>query len=149
MEDAELVLRFFALRNMEYFRGGIANFLDLYMIKSMEFSDEDIESLREIFLETIELASKLYEENLFKPFYAKKPISYKAYYDAMMVSLSRYLSNPELLISKKSQVIGETKKLCKDERYSGLFTGEGKNAKTDIQQRIKVFENMLLKVIRD
>ncbi|MCL2926248.1 MAG: DUF262 domain-containing protein [Trichodesmium sp. MAG_R04] len=149
MEDAELVLRFFALRNMEYFRGGIANFLDLYMIKSMGFSDEDIESLREIFLETIELASQLYEENLFKPFYAKKPISYKAYYDAMMVSLSRYLSNPELLISKKSQVIEETKKLCKDERYSGLFTGEEKNAKTDIQQRIKVFENMLLKVIGD
>ena len=27
MEDAELVLRFFALRNMEYFRGTIANFL--------------------------------------------------------------------------------------------------------------------------
>ena len=67
----------------------------------------------------------------------------------MMVSLSRYLSNPELLISKKSQVIEETKKLCKDERYSDLFTGEEKNAKTDIQQRIKVFENMLLKVIGD
>ena len=96
----------------------------------MGFSDEDIESLREIFLETIELASQLYEENLFKPFYAKKRISYKAYYDAMMVSLSRYLSNPELLISKKSQVIEETKKLCKDQRYSGLFTGEGKNTKT-------------------
>ena len=67
MEDAELVLRFFALRNMEYFRGTIANFLDLYMRKSMRFDDKDIESLKKIFLETIKLASKLYEENLFKP----------------------------------------------------------------------------------
>lgn len=149
MEDAELVLRFFALRNMEYFRGTIANFLDLYMIKSMTFDDEDIESLKEIFLETIELASELYEENLFKPFDAKKPISYKAYYDAMMVSLSRHLSKAELLISKKSQVIEETKKLCQDPKYSGLFTGEGKNTKTDIQQRIGLFEKMLIKVIGD
>ena len=149
MEDAELVLRFFALRNMEYFQVQMAHFLDLYMIKSMRFKDKDIESLREIFLETLELANQLYEKNLFKPFDAKKSISYKAYYDAMMVSLSRHLSKAELLISKQSQVIEETKKLCQHPTYSGLFTGEGKNTKTDIQQRIRLFEEMLIKVIGD
>ena len=66
----------------------------------MKFEDEDIKSLRKIFLETLELANQLYEKNLFKPFDAKKPISYKAYYDAMMVSLSRHLSKAELLIQK-------------------------------------------------
>ena len=145
MEDAELVLRFFALRNMEYFRGGIANFLDLYMIKSQKFSDKDIELLREIFLETIELANQLYGENLFKPFHAKKPTSYKAYYDAMMVSLSRHLSNAELLVSNKSRVIEKTQNLCKEDR-AGFFTGEGKT-KASIEERIKLFDGMLLQVI--
>jgi hypothetical protein len=67
----------------------------------------------------------------------------------MMVSLSRHLSKAELLISKKSQVIEETKKLCQYPTYSGIFTGEGKNTKTDIQQRIGLFEKMLIKVIGD
>ncbi len=145
MEDAELVLRFFALRNKDYFRGQMEDFLNFYMIKSTQFSDKDIELLREIFLETIELANQLYEENLFKPFNAKKPISYKAYYDAVMVGLSKHLSNAELLISQKSLVIEETKKLLEEDK-SRLFTGGGKT-KADIQQRIELFDNMLLRVM--
>ncbi len=145
MEDAELVLRFFALRNKDYFRGQMEDFLNFYMIKSIQFSDKDIEFLREIFLETIELANQLYEENLFKPFNAKKPISYKAYYDAVMVGLSKHLSNAELLISQKSLVIEETKKLLEEDK-SRLFTGGGKT-KADIQQRIELFDNMLLRVM--
>lgn len=145
MEDAELVLRFFALRNMEYFRDGIEGFLDLYMIKSKQFSDEDIELLREIFLETIELANQLYEANLFTPFGAKKQIPYKAYYDAVMVALSKHLSNAELLISKKYRVIEETKKLLEKDELR-LLTGGGKT-KADIQKRIELFDNMLLQVI--
>lgn len=101
MEDVELVLCFFVLRNMEYFWGIIVNFFDFYMIKSMIFDDEDIELLKEIFLEIIELVSEFYEENLFKFFDVKKLIFYKVYYDVMMVSLSRYLLKVELLILKK------------------------------------------------
>ncbi|NES78812.1 MULTISPECIES: DUF262 domain-containing protein [Okeania] len=145
MEDAELVLRFFALRNKDYFRGQMEDFLDFYMIKSTQFSDKDIELLREIFLETIELANQLYEETLFKPFGAKKQVSYKAYYDAVMVGLSQHLSHAELLISKKSRVIEETKKLFEKDK-SRLFTGGGKT-KADIQKRMELFNNMLLRVI--
>ncbi|NEP80936.1 MAG: DUF262 domain-containing protein [Okeania sp. SIO3C4] len=146
MADAELVLRFFALRNIDYFHGGLEGFLDLYMIKSMQFSDKDIESLREIFLETIELANQLYEKKLFKPFGAKKPNSYKAYYDAVMVSLSKNLSKTELLISKKSRVIEETKKLLEKDKLR-LFTDIRRNTKSEVENRIKLFENMLLQVI--
>ncbi|NEQ75819.1 MAG: DUF262 domain-containing protein [Okeania sp. SIO2C9] len=145
MEDAELVLRFFALRNKDYFRGQMEDFLDFYMIKSTQFSDKDIELLREIFLETIELANQLYEKTLFKPFGAKKQVSYKAYYDAVMVGLSKHLSNAELLISNKNRVIEETKKLLEEDKLR-LFTGGGKT-KADIKTRIELFDNMLLRVI--
>lgn len=149
MEDAELVLRFFALRNVEFFQKGMADFLDIYMLKSLDFSDKHIVLLKNIFIETINLANQLYGENLFKPFDPKsskwKKISYKAYYDAVMVGLSKHLSNAELLISKKIRVIEETKKLLEEDK-SRLFTGGGKT-KADIQKRIALFDNMLLKVI--
>jgi len=149
MEDAELVLRFFALRNVEHFRNGMEGFLDLYMRKSLEFSEEDIKFLRDIFLRTINLANQIYQENLFKPFVPKsetwerKP--YKAYYDAIMVGFSKHLDKAEILIARKTRVIEETKKLFHKEE-SRLLTGEGRT-KADIQKRIKIFDEMLSQVI--
>jgi len=149
MEDAELVLRFFALRNVEYFRNGMEGFLDLYMMKSLGFSERDIEFLKEIFLQTIDLAHQIFEESLFKPFEPKsgnwKKTSYKAYYDAVMVGLSRHLDKSEILIERKSKVIEETKKLF-DRKESRLLTGEGRS-KADIQERIRMFDEMLSQVI--
>jgi len=149
MEDVELVLRFFALRNVEHFRGGLKNFLDLYMKKSLKFSEEDIDFLKTRFLETITLASEIYGQHLFKPFDPKsntwKKRSYKAYYDAVMVGLSRHLLNANLLLERKLRVIEETKKLFKKDK-SGLLTGQGKT-KSDIQKRIELFDEMLSQVI--
>ena len=50
MEDVELVLRFFALRNVEHFRRGMEGFLDLYMMKSLNFSTGDIIFLKNILI---------------------------------------------------------------------------------------------------
>ncbi|MGB7709324.1 MAG: DUF262 domain-containing protein [Microcoleus sp.] len=149
MEDAELVLRFFALRNVDHFRNGMEGFLDLYMMKSLGFSERDIEFLKDIFLQTLNLAHQIYEESLFKPFDPKlgnwKKNSYKAYYDAVMVGFSRHLDKAEKFIDKKSQLIEETKKLF-EKKESRLLTGEGRS-KADIQERIRMFDEMLSQVI--
>jgi Protein of unknown function DUF262 len=151
MEDAELVLRFFALRHADDFRRGMEGFLDLYMIKSRNFSDEDIEILKNIFIQTINLADKIYEDNLFKPFDPESGIwknnAYKAYYDAVMVGLSRHLPDADVLVERKSRVIEETKRLFKED-ISKLFTGGGRT-KTDIQERIRLFDDMLSQVIAE
>ena len=149
MEDAELVLRFFALRNVEHFSKGMEGFLDLYMVKSLKFSEQDIEFLKGTFVRTINLAHQIYEENLFKPFVPKSNIwekkPYKAYYDAVMVGFSRHLNEADILINRKSKVIEETKKLFGKEE-SRLLTGEGRT-KADIQERIRMFDDMLTQVI--
>jgi hypothetical protein len=149
MEDAELVLRFFALRNVEYFRRGMEGFLDLYMMKSLNFTDEDIDFLRKVFLETIQLAHRIYGEHLFKPFDPKSGTwlerSYKAYYDAVMVGFSSYLTKSEVLLAKKTRVIQETKRLFEKEE-SRLLTGAGKS-KAEIQDRIRIFREMLSQII--
>ncbi len=151
MEDAELVLRFFALRHVNDFRKGMEGFLNLYMIKSLAFSDEDIEILKKIFTETINLAHQIYGENLFRPFDPEtgtwKESAYKAYYDAVMVGFSKHLENTDILTERKSRVIEQTKKLFKIDK-SKLFTGAGRT-KADIQERIKLFDNMLSQAIAE
>jgi hypothetical protein len=149
MEDVELVLRFFALRNVEYFRRGMRGFLDLYMMKSLNFSEKDIEILENDFIETINLAHAIYGKNLFKPFDLKtgdwKTKAYKNYYDAVMVGFSNHLNRKGDLIQRKADIIEQTKLLfAKNE--SRLLTGEGKT-KAEIQERIKIFDDMLIQIL--
>ncbi|MGB3534966.1 MAG: DUF262 domain-containing protein [Microcoleaceae cyanobacterium] len=151
MEDVELVLRFFAFRHYEEFRGGIEGFLNLYMIKSLSFDDTDIDILRKIFIDTIKTASEIYQEKLFKPYDPKtdswKDKSYKAFYDAVMVGISRHLDEADLLIQNKEKVIEATKQLLEEDKKK-LFTGAGRT-KGDLQQRIKLFDQMLSQVIAE
>lgn len=149
MEDVELVLRFFALRNVEQFRNGLKGFLDLYMIKSMDFSEDDVKCLREIFFQTINLAYQIYETHLFRPFDAQlntwKKQPYKAYYDSVMVGFSRHLHQSEVLLSRKLIIIEESKNLFKNDQ-SILLTGDAKT-KADMIKKIKIFDDMLSQVI--
>lgn len=151
MEDAELVLRFFALRHIDDFRRGMEGFLDLYMMNSLNFSDEDIDILKEIFLNTINLAHQIYGQNLFKPYDPQletwKDKAYKAYYDVVMVGFSRHLVDADVLLERKLNVIEQTKKLFREDK-SKLFTGGGRT-KADIQERIRLFDNMLSQVIAE
>ncbi len=149
MEDVELVLRFFAFRHYEEFRRGIEGFLNLYMIKSLSFDDTDIDVLREIFVDTINIASEIYGEDLFKPYDPQtnswKDKSYKAFYDVVMVGISKHLNEADLLIQNQTKVIEATKILLEQDKRK-LFTGAGRT-KEDLQQRIKLFDNMLSQVI--
>ena len=151
MEDVSLILRFFALRHTKEFRKGIEGFLNLYMIKSLNFSDKDITKLENIFLETVNLAHQIYEKNLFKPFDAKlntwKDKPYKAYYDAVMVGFSRHLENANLLLERKSEILEKTKNLLKEDKRK-LLTSPGRT-KADLQDRIQLFDNMLTRVIAE
>jgi hypothetical protein len=153
MEDVELILRFFALRHHEKFKGNLKNFLDLYMIKSLDFSQEDTAFLKSIFKDTINLAYDIYGENLFRPYILDKSKNWewedearKAYYDAVMVAFSKNLPNAHILKQNKNQVIDATKELLKADK-SELFRGKGKNTKNDIQRRLNSFEQMLSQVI--
>lgn len=149
LEFAELVLRFFALRHINDSRTEIESFLDLYMIKSMKFSDEDIKVLRYVFITTINLAYEIYEDNLFKPYNLELDTwlhhANLACYDAVMVGLSKHLDNTKALLSQKQNIIEETKKLF-NKGYSKLLENEA-NKKASVQEIISLFDDMLSTVI--
>src|SRR6185312_16483022 len=95
MGDAEIVLRFFALRHVGHFVNGMHGFLDRYMIRSREFTDEDIDALRSLFIATLQLASDIYQDQVFRPYDPEDPEAngrpQMAFYDALMVGLSTHL----------------------------------------------------------
>lgn len=150
MEDAELILNFFALRNLQDYQGELRDFLDIYMLNSINFTDEDIRFLKDIFLKTIKLAHDIYKENLFKPCdvklnnWAEK--ADKACYSAVMVGLSRHLHSSNILIERQLSIVEETKKMfVKNE--SGLILGNTDTTNSIFQRKIQLFDDMLSGVI--
>lgn len=145
MEDVELILRFFALRHVDNYRYGMQGFLDLYMQKSEVFSQHDIDILEREFIETLELASDVYGNLLFKPYdnkikdWATRP--QKAFYDAVMVSLSNFVSRAAAVREKADEIRSRTIKMFM-EHDEGTFTGRG-NSKADISTRIRLCKEMV------
>lgn len=148
MEDAELVLRFFALRNVEHYTRGMQGFLDLYMARASKLRSETLHSLRNEFMKVMEAVSEIYGGIAFQPYNASdqrwtgRP--QKAFFDAVTVGLSRQVDSLELLKSRKGQVVEGTKELFA-KHEDGTFTGRG-NSKADIENRIKLFSNMLQRI---
>jgi len=162
MEDVELILRFFALRDIDQYTGNLSKYLDNYMMKkSLNFSDENIQEFEQVFNQTIELVSNIYQDQLFKPFDSKtkthKSKAYKVYYDAVMISFSNHLSDYQELITRKSAIIDETISLFtqdsqgithRDKEFKkGLFTGEG-DSKDDFKARIQIFDSLIQRVLK-
>ncbi|RKH68109.1 DUF262 domain-containing protein [Corallococcus aberystwythensis] len=145
MQDAEVVLRFFALRHAENYRRGMAGFLDLYMVRSRRFTDEDVSVLESVFRGTIDLAYEIYGRQMFHPWdKTKKTLAerpYVAYADAVLVGISRHLEQADLLLQKKTEIVERTRNLITNS-LSGTFTGQ-KNTKKDVQDRIRLFDEML------
>jgi len=149
MGDAEVVLRFFALRHVEHYTRGMHGFLDLYMARAQVFSEEDIEQLGRLFLETIHLARSIYGDLVFRPYSVEsrewQTRAHIAFYDAVMVSLSTVLEHREKLFQQHDQIIQGTQRLF-IENVPGTFTGRG-NTKADIQERIRKYSEMIQKLL--
>lgn len=148
MEDAELVLRFFALRNSDHYTRGMQGFLDVYMMRASSLDSDTMEDMEADFLLSIETAEAIYGEYLFKPYeitkkqWATRP--QKAFYDAVMVGISDNIHLSDRLIEKRKAVLAATAKLFQSHE-DGTFTGRG-NSKADILNRIALFSKMLREI---
>lgn len=151
MRDVEIALRFFALRHVKNYQRGMKGFLDLYMVRARSFGNEDIDFLRQLFIRTLELGHAVYRERLFCPWdpknggWADKP--QVAFADAVMVGLSRLLQHSDLLIERRERIIEATKQIF-ESNPPGTFTGRG-NTKQDVQDRIRLFEEMLQRILAE
>jgi Protein of unknown function DUF262 len=145
MRDVEFVLRCFALRHIEEYRGGMQAFLDQYMVRSRRFDESDIIFLRTQFTTTIEMAQEIYGEYLFRPWtvkqndWAKQP--QVAFADALMVALSSLTEYRPVFVNRRVAIL-EATRLMIINQPPGTFTGQG-NTRESISNRIETFHAML------
>lgn len=151
MRDVEIVLRFFALRHADHYQRGMAGFLDLYFVRSRSFNDDDLRVLRDLFSRTLEVAHSIYGELLFRPWEVEKETWSKrpqvAFADAVMVGVSRHLDKADTLSRRREVVLDGTKELF-IENPPGTFTGQ-RNSKKDVQDRIRLYDEMLAQVVQE
>lgn len=149
MRDVEVVLRFFALRHSAQYQRGMQGFLDLYMVRSRSFNEEDLSVLRAEFIETISVADSIFGELLFRPWDTTSESwslrgAQVAFADAVLVGLNRVLGERDKLIGRRDRVVAATRRLF-ETHEDGTFTGRG-NTKSDVNERIDLFTEMLTQV---
>jgi hypothetical protein len=149
MRDLEVILRFFALRHAEHYRRGMAGFLDLYSVRTRNFSAEDVSVLLSLFEMTIDLAADIFGDHLFRPWDVQNqswsPRPQVAFADAVMVGFSRHVDEMEKVRAKGIELTEATKELFASHE-DGTFTGRS-NTKADVQQRISLFDEMIARVL--
>lgn len=123
MEDAELVLRFFAFRQIEKWTSSyIKKFLDEYIILGNKFSKETLNNLKKNFNKTIELIYEIMGESAFRLWKVSgeegelkqvlKPT--KVLYDAYMLAFCQYTDEADKILKNKEQIYLEIKKIFKE-----------------------------------
>jgi len=148
MSDAELVLRFFAYRQIDQWQGNTMEyFLDEFLKKGNEqFNEGVLSSLKELFNNTVKFAFDLFGEKAFwlhrkredKWFHYERPT--KILYDPLMQVLASNLDKKEDILAKKENIVAGIENLHKDSFES--FKGRDTN-KTKVTERIDVLNNYL------
>lgn len=148
MSDAELVLHFFAYRQLDKWQGNtLENFLDEYLKEgNANFDETVLNGLTKIFEDTIQFAYELFDEKAFwlhrnrenNWFHYERPT--KILYDPLMQVLTRFLDKKNILLFKKNDILQGLKDLHKQE-YD-IFKGRDTN-KTKVQERIKILTSYL------
>jgi hypothetical protein len=88
-KDVELVIRFFAMRDIDAYDKPMKDFLSKYMRKNRDASDEALKTARNLFDETCEKVSSLLGN---KPFHIRTGLN-AAVFDSVMTTISNNLSS--------------------------------------------------------
>ena len=152
MKDVEIVLRFFANRQREKLieRSNLVDYLDNYLRYANEFSQELIDELSTLFLETVHFLYELLGDGAFRLYrvrndhwnWYKKPTT--AVYDPLMLVATKYLPHKQAILAKKSQI----KHILEDFYRTYYDTFEGRNTNPSIvKEREQRFEELFHQLI--
>lgn len=148
MYDVELVLRFFAMRNIENYNMQLSKFLDLYLENANKLDEENLEVLKQKFIKSIEKVDNLFGDKAFCK-YVKigskwswtKP--QKMIFDPMMLAIDGFeIDNKYIFIDKNIEIL---ENMYKKNENTDLFNGK-KQSKTDIEERVEVFIDVINKI---
>jgi hypothetical protein len=146
MEDAEYVLRFFALKSVwQTFSGSLRGELDGYMSKNQHLKPAGIKALREDFLRCLDACQKIWHEHAFKRHTGTgwRSQFLAGMYDAEMLAVSE-LKEPQLAkaISKSAAAVKHTEALFEDPVFEKSVR-QGTNTPSFVRNRVTAVFDML------
>jgi len=140
MQDVELVLRFFAYRQIEKWESpSLESFLDEFLRKGNDFDESILARYEESFVATSDLLFELYGENAFWLYRQREGswIHYerptKVLYDILMYVISDLVESRVVFLEKREQIIQGTAQLYKDNQ--ALLGGRNTN-RNDVLKRV-------------
>lgn len=147
MEDAEYVLRFFALdARLLTFSGALREELDDYMKENQYVKDAELAKLEKKFLRAIAGCNEIWGSNAFQRFTATAWRSQflAGMYDAEMLAVSR-LTDKELTAAKNNseKIVNGTAKLFKKPEFERAVR-QGTNTPSFIRSRVDSIHSLLL-----
>lgn len=140
MADAELVLRFFALRDAIHNsrRGSLKRILDRYMEEMADADEDTLANLRSEFHDLLSRLVALFEGEPFRLPSTGRPS--RPLYDALMIALSM---NPEIdLIANAREIKRRLTAALEDEHSYDVLVGRG-NTIEAIQERVDLASAIL------
>jgi len=148
MQDVELVLRFFAYRQLTDFeQGRLRDFLDAYLKEGNRMKTTVLEKLESLFRETSDFVYNVLGERAFFLLRKKRKGQWvwyerptKVLYDPIMFAFSRYIDKHTVLIEKGGLIKEGLEKLYQEK--SDAFKGRSTN-KEDILKRMKLIDDFL------
>lgn len=150
MEDVEIVLRFFAFRDSSKISGSVRKMLDDTAKSGMRLSRSEVAGRVDDFSRTLEIASKIFGDDLFRRAPAKagtKGPPSKPLYDAVMVALfsleGRWNEIESHSAAIRERVLDMTKPQSPEYQK---FTGRA-NTATSIKERIDLLEQVLTETL--
>jgi hypothetical protein len=152
MADCEIVLRFFTLVDMKYFKGGMKKALDDCMQRMITASKKDCVELKSNYIYCLSIAKKVFGDKLFRlpnrlgnlAGRHSVPLS-----DAILVSIHTLGSKrSKRLPLRATKIVSELKRLLSDEEKYQILVGRA-NTKASIQDRIDLVSNVFKKAIAD
>lgn len=148
MIDCELVLRFFALREVRAIKGSVKTILDKCMAANVQLGEDELDPFRVAFSSRVEFAAKLLGPDAFKlqdldddTLQLSHP-----YYDAVMVSCDRLFDQRQALLKKKTELRGLLQRQLSKPANHELIVGRANTADA-IKKRLAFVESCFKKVL--
>lgn len=149
MEDVELVLRFFAYRQLEENpKGTVKDILDLYLQEANEqvTKQEQFCEMNILFEKTLQLQLEIFGDKLFKLYTYKKSVKEytwnnkvtKLLYDPINIIFSQYIQDEKIVSILSKESFEENLEILFKENQD-IFNGRN-NSKVNVRERVRLFE---------
>lgn len=142
MQDCELVLRFFALRDKRNIKGSIKSILDDFMEKNRNPGESVLQNMAETFESRILLAQELLGDSAFK---LRNNFSIP-YYDSIAIACDSGYANAKELVAQKVRLRTKLKTMTEGEDNFELITGKANTAEA-IKRRLELVQSVFVSVL--